>query len=393
MTEADRKKAQAERQRQAALRSSVIQELRQQYSDAPEEIREKRDFQSERESREELHRCSLVCFISAGRHTKADECAIKWERLWGLCVMQESGIISDYVNIPEHLIWAKFYRHKSSSSVFLFFFVFAGKIMRSQWWCVLTCPNIRRTPKREAWCPCPAIWVASHTSVTSQHWREARADRWAYSDITDLSGWGRISLTELNAMLKVSWWKCEYSSQVYLNPFSVYVCFFSATIIIIIMSHCTLLSLKSTDELVTGQPLLIVCSTACRCGKKTSVNVPCLDFVLNMRSHKRVLLIGSSQTSINGSNMAWFYADPFIMWLWVVTLCLLVQDGENPRPKKKKKLMKKKTKRRGEDFRIPQKVQILLLPISNFLLIKLYAFVQRSTQMCVKCLYYITRTM
>ncbi|XP_061570042.1 neuroguidin, partial [Cololabis saira] len=56
MTEADRKKAQMDRQRQAALRSSVIQELRQQYSDAPEEIREKRDFQTERESREELHR-------------------------------------------------------------------------------------------------------------------------------------------------------------------------------------------------------------------------------------------------------------------------------------------------------------------------------------------------
>ncbi|XP_070709142.1 neuroguidin [Pempheris klunzingeri] len=56
MTEADKKKAQAERQRRAALRSSVIQELRQQYSDAPEEVRDRRDFQSERESREELHR-------------------------------------------------------------------------------------------------------------------------------------------------------------------------------------------------------------------------------------------------------------------------------------------------------------------------------------------------
>ncbi|KAM9712495.1 neuroguidin [Menidia menidia] len=56
MTEADKKKALAERQRRAALRSSVIQELRQQYSDAPEEIQERRDFQSERDSREELHR-------------------------------------------------------------------------------------------------------------------------------------------------------------------------------------------------------------------------------------------------------------------------------------------------------------------------------------------------
>ncbi|XP_069554024.1 neuroguidin [Brachyistius frenatus] len=56
LTEADKKKAQVERQRRAALRSSVIQELRQQYSDAPEEIRDRRDFQSERDSRDELHR-------------------------------------------------------------------------------------------------------------------------------------------------------------------------------------------------------------------------------------------------------------------------------------------------------------------------------------------------
>ncbi|KAF3836082.1 hypothetical protein F7725_028640 [Dissostichus mawsoni] len=56
MTEADKKKALSERQKRAALRSSVIQELRQQYSDAPEEIRDRRDFQSDKESRDELHR-------------------------------------------------------------------------------------------------------------------------------------------------------------------------------------------------------------------------------------------------------------------------------------------------------------------------------------------------
>ncbi|KAL4616843.1 neuroguidin [Arapaima gigas] len=55
-TEADRQKELAEKRRRAALRSSVIQELRQQYSDAPEEIRDRRDFQTERQSREELHR-------------------------------------------------------------------------------------------------------------------------------------------------------------------------------------------------------------------------------------------------------------------------------------------------------------------------------------------------
>ncbi|XP_074549848.1 neuroguidin [Halichoeres trimaculatus] len=74
MTEADKKKAQAERLRRAALRSSVIQELRQQYSDAPEEIRERRDFQSERQSREELHRKqyeeSMMVRLNMPKHVK-----------------------------------------------------------------------------------------------------------------------------------------------------------------------------------------------------------------------------------------------------------------------------------------------------------------------------------
>lgn len=89
MTEADRKKAHDERQRRAALRSSVIQELRQQYSDAPEEIRERRDFQSERESREELHRWSFVYFIWVIGHLKVGQ-GVKsllflfQEKLWGV---------------------------------------------------------------------------------------------------------------------------------------------------------------------------------------------------------------------------------------------------------------------------------------------------------------------
>uniref|UniRef100_A0A3B5LA96 Neuroguidin, EIF4E binding protein n=1 Tax=Xiphophorus couchianus TaxID=32473 RepID=A0A3B5LA96_9TELE len=74
MTEADRKKAQTERQRRAALRSSVIQELRQQYSDAPEEIRDRRDFQTERESRDELHRKnyeeSMMVRLNVPKHEK-----------------------------------------------------------------------------------------------------------------------------------------------------------------------------------------------------------------------------------------------------------------------------------------------------------------------------------
>ncbi|XP_023661794.2 neuroguidin [Paramormyrops kingsleyae] len=56
MTEDDRQKEKEEKRRRAALHSSVIQELRQQYSDAPEEIGDRRDFQTERQSREELHR-------------------------------------------------------------------------------------------------------------------------------------------------------------------------------------------------------------------------------------------------------------------------------------------------------------------------------------------------
>ncbi|XP_026217612.1 neuroguidin [Anabas testudineus] len=75
VTEADRKKAQAERQRRAALRSSVIQELRQQYSDAPEEIRDRRDFQSDRQSREEIHRKnyeeSMMVRLNMPKHQKS----------------------------------------------------------------------------------------------------------------------------------------------------------------------------------------------------------------------------------------------------------------------------------------------------------------------------------
>ncbi|XP_051969299.1 neuroguidin-like [Xyrauchen texanus] len=56
MTAADKKKELVDKHRRVALRSSVIQELRQQYSDAPEEIRDRRDFQTERESKEEQHR-------------------------------------------------------------------------------------------------------------------------------------------------------------------------------------------------------------------------------------------------------------------------------------------------------------------------------------------------
>lgn len=56
LTEADRQKELVDKRRKAAFRSSVIGELRQQYSDAPEEIRERQDFQTERDIREDQHR-------------------------------------------------------------------------------------------------------------------------------------------------------------------------------------------------------------------------------------------------------------------------------------------------------------------------------------------------
>lgn len=62
----------------------------------------------------------------------------------------------------------------------------AGKIMRSPWWFVSACPNVRRMPGKEERCPCPASWVASHTLVTSRRWREGRGQRWASSDVTKL---------------------------------------------------------------------------------------------------------------------------------------------------------------------------------------------------------------
>ncbi|XP_036414773.1 neuroguidin [Colossoma macropomum] len=75
LTEADRQKDLADKQKKAALRSSVIQELRQQYSDAPEEIRDRQDFQTDREIREEQHRKyyeeSMMVRLSLTRDQKA----------------------------------------------------------------------------------------------------------------------------------------------------------------------------------------------------------------------------------------------------------------------------------------------------------------------------------
>ncbi|KAG7317683.1 hypothetical protein KOW79_018718 [Hemibagrus wyckioides] len=75
LTEADRQKELVDKRRKAAFRSSVIGELRQQYSDAPEEIRDRQDFQTERDIREEQHRKnyeeSMMVRLSVSRDQKA----------------------------------------------------------------------------------------------------------------------------------------------------------------------------------------------------------------------------------------------------------------------------------------------------------------------------------
>ncbi|GAA6099023.1 neuroguidin [Tachysurus ichikawai] len=75
LTEADRQKELVDKRRKLAFRSSVIGELRQQYSDAPEEIRERQDFQTERDIREEQHRKnyeeSMMVRLSVSRDQKA----------------------------------------------------------------------------------------------------------------------------------------------------------------------------------------------------------------------------------------------------------------------------------------------------------------------------------
>lgn len=55
-TEAEREKKRLERARKRALSSSVIRELKEQYSDAPEEIRDARHPHVTRQSQEDQHR-------------------------------------------------------------------------------------------------------------------------------------------------------------------------------------------------------------------------------------------------------------------------------------------------------------------------------------------------
>lgn len=55
-TEAEREKKRLERAKKRALSSSVIRELKEQYSDAPEEIRDARHPHVTRQSQEDQHR-------------------------------------------------------------------------------------------------------------------------------------------------------------------------------------------------------------------------------------------------------------------------------------------------------------------------------------------------
>lgn len=48
----------------------------------------------------------FACLLfSAGRRTEADESVIKWERMWELYAVQESGIMSVYQNILYGQMW------------------------------------------------------------------------------------------------------------------------------------------------------------------------------------------------------------------------------------------------------------------------------------------------
>lgn len=65
-TEAEREKMRLERAKRRALSSSVIRELKEQYSDAPEEIRDARHPHVTRQSQEDQHRCIRSCFYVIG---------------------------------------------------------------------------------------------------------------------------------------------------------------------------------------------------------------------------------------------------------------------------------------------------------------------------------------
>lgn len=65
--------------------------------------------------------------------------------------------------------------------------------------------------------------------------------------------------------------------------------------------------------------------------------------------HKKPLQ--DAANSMNGSIVACFYLDHILNAAAVSYTLSCPQDGDNPRPKKKKKLMKKTTKRRGEELK------------------------------------------
>lgn len=185
MTEADRKKVQVERQRRAALRSSVIQELRQQYSDAPEEIRDRRDFQSERESRDDLHRfLLLLSYIYLSYISRQKACR-------ELCRVFQTSLLKIFCS--------------------------SGKSMRSQWWCVSTCQSVIRTPEREARWRWPASWAGSHTSVTSARW-QARAGRWGkLLHVKMYTSWSRHPQLIVNLLFHGFRLKQTFTSWIWLD--------------------------------------------------------------------------------------------------------------------------------------------------------------------------------
>lgn len=69
-TEAEREQKRLDRAKKRALSSSVIRELKEQYSDAPEEIRDSRHPHVTRQSQEDQHRSELWQSGKSGTDTQ-----------------------------------------------------------------------------------------------------------------------------------------------------------------------------------------------------------------------------------------------------------------------------------------------------------------------------------
>lgn len=73
-TEAEREQKRLEKAKRRALSSSVIRELKEQYSDAPEEIRDARHPHVTRQSQEDQHRSAFLLLELLSIHGALSSC-------------------------------------------------------------------------------------------------------------------------------------------------------------------------------------------------------------------------------------------------------------------------------------------------------------------------------